>query len=87
VENRERKKPRLSDLRESGAIEQDADQVWMLHRPCMYQEVTDVSYDESAAELYIRKNRIGPVGKVDLEFRKDTMQFKSKVVEYATDFN
>lgn len=80
-------KPKLSDLRESGAIEQDADQVWMLHRPCFYLEATDPSYDESESSVYVRKNRSGPTGRVDLEFRKDTMQFKSKVVEYATDFN
>jgi replicative DNA helicase len=79
VETRPDKKPRLSDLRESGAIEQDADKVLMLYRPAYYGfesykdgEITDT---KNYAELLIEKNRTGAIGKVDLHFQPELTKF------------
>lgn len=68
------KTPVTADLRESGEIEQAADVILLLHRPCMYD---DVSYDEKQLDMILAKNRHGPVGKVELLF---TPEF-SKVEE------
>lgn len=57
--------PQLSDLRDSGSIEQGADQVWMLHDP-LDDKVVGVPFDASAKLLYVRKNRNGPRGKAEL---------------------
>jgi len=73
VENREDRKPRLSDLRESGAIEQDADLVLMLHRP----EVYDPNDQPGIAELHLAKNRNGPIGTVKLTFLKNITRFEN----------
>ncbi len=72
VEKRVDKKPQLSDLRESGAIEQDADAVMMLHREDYYDPDTDKKW---LTDVCIRKNRNGPVGEVELMFHKETMKF------------
>ncbi len=72
VEKRVDKKPQLSDLRESGAIEQDADAVMMLHREDYYDPDTD---KKGLTDVCIRKNRNGPVGEVELMFHKETMKF------------
>jgi len=66
VEQRERHEPRLSDLRESGGIEQAADMVLFLHRPAYYAmtEYDPESEDDGEAYIYVAKNRNGPVGKV-----------------------
>ena len=58
VEHRDNKRPHLSDLRESGAIEQDADMVWFIHRPSQY----DPDDRPGEAELIIAKQRNGPGG-------------------------
>lgn len=59
--------PQLSDLRDSGSIEQGAEQVWMFHDPIPPEnEVHGVPFDASVKRLYVRKNRNGPTGKVDL---------------------
>ncbi|MEX2287328.1 MAG: replicative DNA helicase [Planctomycetaceae bacterium] len=73
VELREEKRPRLADLRESGAIEQDADLVLFLHRPDQY----DPSDQPGLAELLIAKHRSGPTGIVKLTWRKEFMRFES----------
>jgi replicative DNA helicase len=74
VELRNPKIPQLSDLRESGAIEQDADVVLMLYRKDYYEE--NVSEDEAGVtEVFIRKHRNGPTGKVELRFDKTQMRF------------
>jgi replicative DNA helicase len=73
VENREDRKPRLSDLRESGAIEQDADLVLMLHRP----EVYDPNDQPGVAELILSKNRNGPIGSHKLTFLKHLTRFEN----------
>src|SRR5690625_313357 len=65
VEKRVDKRPLLSDLRESGAIEQDADVVIMLYRDEYYNEQSSL---EGIAQLLVRKQRMGPVGEVFLRF-------------------
>ena len=72
VEMRAEKKPMLSDLRESGSIEQDADIVMFLYRKDYYEP------DEPpTAELIIAKNRNGSTGTVNLYFEKDFVLFKN----------
>ncbi len=71
VEHREDKRPRLSDLRESGAIEQDADVVLFLHRPDRY----DPEDRPGQAEIIIAKNRNGPTDTTVLTFIKESMRF------------
>jgi replicative DNA helicase len=73
VENREDRRPRLADLRESGAIEQDADVVLLLHRPEQY----DPNDQPGIAELHIAKNRNGATGKVSLTFLKNITRFEN----------
>ena len=75
VEQRVDKKPQLSDLRESGEIEQDADAVLMLHREDYYDPDTD---KKGATDVCIRKNRNGAVGEVELHFQKEIMRFTEK---------
>ena len=72
VEKRVDKKPQLSDLRESGAIEQDADAVIMLHREDYYDPDTDKKW---LTDICLRKNRNGPVGEVELLFQREIMRF------------
>lgn len=72
VELREDKRPKLADLRESGAIEQDADVVSFLHRPDAY----DPEDRPGLAEIIIAKHRSGPTGIVNLQWRKQTMRFE-----------
>ena len=72
AEAREDKRPRLGDLRESGAIEQDADIVMMIYRDDYYNPATE---RPGVAEINIVKNRSGSTGKVDLYFSKEYTQF------------
>lgn len=71
VELREDKRPRLADLRESGAIEQDADIVMFLHRPDAY----DPEDRPGLAEVVVAKHRSGPTGIVNLTWKKEHMRF------------
>ena len=74
VEMRNPKIPQLSDLRESGAIEQDADVVMMLYRKDYYEE--NLTEEEiGVTEIHIRKHRNGPTGKAELRFDKTQMRF------------
>lgn len=73
VENREDRRPRMADLRESGAIEQDADLVLLLHRPEYY----DANDQPGIAELILAKNRNGPTGTVRLTFLKHFTRFEN----------
>jgi replicative DNA helicase len=70
-------RPRLSDLRESGAIEQAADIVGFIHRPEYYGTTYDEEHGdlEGKAFLYIDKHRNGEIGEVELEFSSDYAQF------------
>lgn len=70
---RENGEPRLSDLRESGSIEQDADVVLLLWRPGKYED----SKDQAESMIEIAKQRNGPVGKVQLIFRSHLTRFES----------
>jgi replicative DNA helicase len=72
VETRPSKEPQLSDLRESGAIEQDADIVMMLYREDYYEPDTE---KKGITDLFIRKHRNGPVGQIELRFQKERMRF------------
>ncbi|MFH1582403.1 MAG: replicative DNA helicase [bacterium] len=74
VEHRMPPKPRLSDLRESGAIEQDADVVMFIHREDRYNED---SMNKNIAEIIIAKHRNGPVGSVNLYFDEARVSFRS----------
>lgn len=75
-EDRQDHKPRLSDLRESGSIEQDADTVMLLHRP----ERFEPGQHEGLTEVIIGKQRNGPVGEITLTFNKNLMRFESFAV-------
>jgi replicative DNA helicase len=79
VESRSDKRPILSDLRESGAIEQDADLVCFVHRPSMYADPDASGYAETAgdAEIIVGKHRNGPVGDVKLVFVRRYARFEN----------
>ena len=72
VEGRPDKRPVLSDLRESGSIEQDADIVMMMYREEYYDEFSD---KKGVTDIFIRKNRNGPTGSVQLMFQKNNQKF------------
>jgi replicative DNA helicase len=81
-------RPRLSDLRESGAIEQDADLVGLLYRESKNKdgdEEPEVEQDAIAVKLYIAKQRNGPTGDVDLTFLKSYTRFESAAKVSAED--
>ncbi|MCF8360262.1 MAG: replicative DNA helicase [Prolixibacteraceae bacterium] len=88
VESREGRRPQLSDLRESGAIEQDADMVIFIHRPEYYGITEDENNNSlrNVAEIIISKHRNGAVGDVRLSFRKELAKFVD-MDEYPTDFD
>jgi len=75
VEGRTEKRPRLSDLRESGCIEQDADLVLMLYRPGYYGENSE---PEGTTEVDICKQRNGPTGRVKLRFLSEFAAFADR---------
>lgn len=74
VEQRSDKRPVLSDLRESGSIEQDADTVMFIYRPDQYEKDTS---KQNVAEIIIAKHRNGPVGSIDLIFRPAQTKFEN----------
>jgi replicative DNA helicase len=78
-------RPRLSDLRDSGSIEQDADVVMFIHREDRYKEKDERT---NVAEILVEKHRNGPVGKVDLYFDERKTTFldidKGNMTEFAS---
>ncbi len=84
-EGREGHRPRMSDLRESGSIEQDADVIMLLHREDYYHRGQDDYQEDNTAELIIAKQRNGPTGTVKMTFREKITRFEnaSRVVEPA----
>ncbi len=74
--------PRMSDLRESGSIEQDADMVGLLFREAYYAEDQEERDEKDGiAELNLAKNRNGPTGSIPLTFRKEIMRFETRAFE------
>jgi replicative DNA helicase len=80
VEQRSDKEPVLSDLRESGSLEQDADVVMFIHRPELYDQDT---LRQNVAQIKIAKHRNGPVGQVELVFRNNIAKFENAVVRHT----
>ncbi len=88
VEMRTSHRPQLSDLRESGSIEQDADVVMFIHRDDIHytedewtNRFPDRPYPKNVAEIIVAKHRHGPVGNLELLFRDNLVRFESLPVE------
>lgn len=78
AEGREGHRPRMSDLRESGSIEQDADVIMLLHREDYYHRGEPDYTDTNIAEVIIAKQRNGPTGVVELVFNSQYTRFENK---------
>jgi replicative DNA helicase len=100
VEMREDKRPQLSDLRESGSIEQDADVVLFIYREAYYIERREPSEDDvekyaawqdelrpkhNLAEIIVSKQRHGPIGKVEVGFNPSRVRFMNRDTRYRDD--
>ena len=83
VEQRGTKKPQLADLRESGAIEQDADVVLFIYREDKYNEN---SLEKNIAEIMVAKHRNGPTGSIKLYFDEQRASFRNlEQTDYASE--
>jgi replicative DNA helicase len=74
IEQRADKEPQLSDLRESGSLEQDADVVMFIHRPELYNRDT---LKQHLAQIKVAKHRNGPVGTIEMVFRENLAKFEN----------
>ncbi len=86
VEQRDHKIPRLSDLRDSGSIEQDADVVMFIYRKDKVQDGIDAAMSDSVngvTQILIAKHRNGPVGEVEIAFDPERVTFKTIDKRYA----
>ncbi|MBX3424029.1 MAG: replicative DNA helicase [Pirellulaceae bacterium] len=80
-------RPKLSQLRESGAIEQDADVVMFVHREEYYHRGDEALPYAGQAELIISKQRNGPIGEVELTWEKDFTRFSDRAPDRHTEFD
>ncbi len=83
LEKRQDKRPQMSDLRESGAIEQDADVIAFIYRDIVYNP--DNLDKENTAEVIVAKNRSGPTGRVDLRYFREFTRFENFLPDDAMD--
>jgi replicative DNA helicase len=79
-------RPRLSHLRESGAIEQDADVVMFVHREEYYRTGEEREQFAGQAEVIIAKQRNGPIGEVELVWRKEFTRFANPAPQHYDEF-
>lgn len=79
-------RPRLSHLRESGAIEQDADVVMFVHREEYYHRKEEASQYAGQAEIIVAKQRNGPIGEIEVVWEKDYTRFSDKAPERMDEF-
>lgn len=79
VEQRADKRPMLSDLRESGSLEQDADIVMFIYRPDEYDKDSD---KQNITKIMVAKHRNGPVGEIDLIFRGELTRFENATTKW-----
>jgi replicative DNA helicase len=80
-------RPRLSHLRESGAIEQDADVVMFVHREEYYRRGDEREQFAGQAEVIVAKQRNGPIGDIELVWRKEYTRFEDKAPERLEEFD
>ncbi len=86
VESRTDRRPQLSDLRESGSLEQDADVVMFIYRPEMYDlKSPDGESLEGLAQIIIGKQRNGPIGSVDLMWNKESATYEAMAPEWRAE--
>jgi replicative DNA helicase len=83
VESRTEKKPQLSDLRESGSIEQDADIVMFIYRDEVYNPETE---RKNIADIIVAKHRNGPVGQVSLYFQAAQTRYRDLELQRNPDY-